>query len=448
MSADPPREVALAVVRAVDERGAYANLLLPETLRRRGVAGRDAAFATELTYGTLRRQGTYDRIAGACSNRPWGAVDPVVRDVIRLGCHQLLGMQVPVHAAVDTSVELAKPSGRGPAGFVNAVLRAVARRDYDEWVGQLVGQEADTLDALATRHAHPRWIVDAFAQSLSARGEGAELESLLAADNDPPAVTLVARPGRCEVDELLTAGASRARWSPYAVSWPAGDPGVLPAVREHRAGVQDEGSQLVALALAAAPVAPVGAAERWLDMCAGPGGKAALLAALAAQRGARLTAWELRPHRAHLVRRAVGPGVDVEVADAADPALPGDGRYDRVLLDAPCSGTGALRRRPEARWRKRPEDLPVLVDLQRRLLTNAVRLVRPGGVVGYVTCSPLLAETRDVVAAVSEEGPVEPVDARLLMPAAMPGLGAGPDVQLWPHRHGTDAMYLALLRRG
>jgi 16S rRNA (cytosine967-C5)-methyltransferase len=228
-------------------------------------------------------------------------------------------------------------------------------------------------------------------------------------------------------------------------------------VREHRAGVQDEGSQLVAAALIAAPVVPTGGSartERWLDMCSGPGGKAALLAALGSQSGATLDAWELQPHRARLVEQAVaGHGsATVRVVDAADPVVgeQAAGRYDRVLLDAPCTGTGALRRRPEARWRRRVGDLTDLVTLQRRLLENALRLVRPGGVVGYVTCSPLLEETVEVVGAVRQalsSDAFEPLDARSCLPGEPPFLGPGPDVQLWPHRHGTDAMYLALLRR-
>jgi 16S rRNA (cytosine967-C5)-methyltransferase len=217
-----------------------------------------------------------------------------------------------------------------------------------------------------------------------------------------------------------------------------GEPAGVAAIRERRAGVQDEGSQLCALALAGAPLD--GRDEQWLDLCAGPGGKAALLAALAAERGATLTANELRPHRADLVRRLTEPwGVEVHVGDGRTFAGRPDG-YDRVLLDAPCTGLGALRRRPEARWRRRADDLAELTRLQRELLAAALRLVRPGGVVAYVTCSPHPAETAEVVAG-------QPVlDTRPLFPG-VEGLGDGPAVQLWPHRHGTDAMFCALLRR-
>ena len=318
--------------------------------------------------------------------------------------------------------------------------------------------ETPAPKTLGLRHAHPVWLVEAFAQALAARGRPPqELADLLAADNVAPEVTLVARPGRCTQAELVDAGARPGRWSPFAAVWPSGDPGALAAVRDHRAGVQDEGSQLVTAALVAAPLTPPTGAERWLDMCAGPGGKAALLAALAQQQDASLQAWELLPHRARLVKQAVGAGVEVRVVDAGDPQRVSEasGGFDRVLLDAPCSGAGALRRRPEARWRKQPQDLTDLVAGQRRLLQNALRLVRPGGVVAYVTCSPLLVETSAVVDAVlaehkadvnSDVNAVVRVDARALLPGLPPDVGAGPDVQLWPHLHGTDAMYLSLLR--
>lgn len=454
---DPSRRVAFEVLRAVTESGAYANLLLPERLRAAGLSGRDAAFATELTYGTLRRSGTYDVIAAACVDRPWSEVDRPVQDLLRLGTHQLLGMNVPKHAAVATTVELAKAEiGRGRAGFVNAVLRRVGERSYDEWVAEISeGSDPSTRAALGLRYAHPSWLVRELGAALTARGRPeSELVDLLEADNRAAQVTLVARPGRCTIQELLEAGARQGRWTTTAAVLPSGDPGSLAAVREQRAAVQDEGSQMVTAAVVAAevgpdPDVPLGA-ERWLDMCAGPGGKAALLASFAAGRGVSLQAWELLSHRAKLVTQAVGDGATVRVVDAGDPqrVVESSEGFDRVLLDAPCSGAGALRRRPEARWRKQPGDLPALVAGQRRLLQNALRLVRPGGVVGYTTCSPLLDETSGVVDAVlSGRTDVERLDVRELLPGRPPHVGPGPDAQLWPHLHDTDAMYLALLRR-
>jgi 16S rRNA (cytosine967-C5)-methyltransferase len=441
---DAARRAAFDVVRAVAERDAYANLVLPELLTSRGIEGRDAAFATELTYGTLRGQGTYDVVLAACVDRPLDQVDEPVRDVLRLGAHQLLAMRVPSHAAVSATVELARAVlGDGRAKFVNAVLRRVGASDLSSWVDALAPPyDVDPVGHLAVAHSHPRWVVSAVRDALG--GSLEETAALLAADNVAPAVSLVARPGRAEVAELVAAGAVPGRWSPYAATLPGGEPGAIAAVKEGRAGVQDEGSQLVALALAATSLE--GPDQRWLDLCAGPGGKAALLGALARARGARLIAAELAPHRARLTRRAVGDDADVVVADGRVPAWQA-GTFDRVLVDAPCTGLGALRRRPEARWRRTAADIAPLSALQRALLASALDAVRPGGVVAYVTCSPHLAETRAVVGdALRGPVPVEQLDARASLPA-MPDLGEGPHVQLWPHRHGTDAMYLALLRR-
>ncbi|RBM24027.1 RsmB/NOP family class I SAM-dependent RNA methyltransferase [Streptomyces sp. PT12] len=455
---DPVRILAFEALRAVDERGAYANLVLPPMLARARAAGtldaRDAALATELVYGTLRRQGTYDEVLRECVDRPLREVDPPVLDVLSLGAHQLLGTRIPSHAAVSSSVELARcVLGDGRAKFVNAVLRRVAARDLDGWLAELAPPYDDDPEGhLGLVHSHPRWVVSALWDALGGGRE--EIERLLAADNERPTVTLVARPGRATVAELTEEGrAEPGRWSPFAARLAeGGEPGAVDAVREGRAGVQDEGSQLVALALANVPL--TGADTRWLDACAGPGGKAALLAALAAGRGAQLLAAEKQPHRARLVARALadnpGPARTV-VADGTRPAWR-PGTFDRVLVDVPCTGLGALRRRPEARWRRGPEDLDGLTRLQRALLRSAIESTRPGGVVGYATCSPHLAETRlvvgDVLKGLADAGGpgAEWIDARPLLPG-VPDLGEGPDVQLWPHRHGTDAMYLALLRR-
>ncbi|MFF9361148.1 RsmB/NOP family class I SAM-dependent RNA methyltransferase [Streptomyces griseoluteus] len=450
---DPVRVLAFDALRAVDERDAYANLVLPPLLRKARENGdfdaRDAALATELVYGTLRRQGTYDAIIAECVDRPLREVDPPVLDVLSLGAHQLLGTRIPTHAAVSASVELARVVlGDGRAKFVNAVLRKIAQHDLDGWLERVAPPyDEDPEDHLAVVHSHPRWVVSALWDSLG--GGRAGIEELLAADNERPEVTLVARPGRSTPEELLTEDAAVAGdWSPYAVRLTeGGEPGAVEAVREGRAGVQDEGSQLVALALANAPLD--GPDEKWLDGCAGPGGKAALLAALAAQRGATLVASEKQPHRAGLVAKALAgnPGpYQVITADGTRPPWR-SGTFDRVLMDVPCTGLGALRRRPEARWRRRPEDLENFAPVQRALLRTALDSVRVGGVVGYATCSPHLAETRAVVADLLKQHPdTELIDARPLLPG-VPDLGEGPDIQLWPHRHGTDAMYLALIRR-
>ena len=449
---DDARLVAYDVLAAVREQDAYTNLLLASMLRERAISGRDAAFATELVSGTIRRQGTYDAVIASCVDRPLEKVDAAVLDALRLGAHQILAMRVPTHAAVSTTVDLVRTRvGHGPAGFVNAVLRKVAAHDLDGWVRRVAPDPTtDATGYAAVAHSHPRWVVEALKESL---GDPDEVEQLLAADNASPKVTLVARPGLASVEELVAAGGTASTISPYAVELTAGDPGSVQAVAEGRAGVQDEGSQLVALALARAEVD--GRDEVWLDMCAGPGGKSALLAALAAERGARVLASERQVHRARLVKRATAAAAagltGVVAADGTAPAW-APGSFDRVLVDAPCSGLGALRRRPESRWRRTPEDLDDLVPLQERLLASALDAVRPGGVVAYVTCSPVLAETSEVVSRVLAGRPDVALEDAAALFAGVPELHAERarlpgTVQLWPHRQGTDAMFFALLRR-
>lgn len=444
-----PRRTAYDVLAAVEAREAYANLLLPRLLAERDITGRDAALATELTYGTLRGLGTYDAVLAACSDRPLDKLDPPVLQVLRLGTHQLLATRVGAHAAVATSVDLAKAvAGPRVSGYVNAVLRRVATRDIDTWLALVAPDWAtDPAGYLAVRYSYPRWIVAAYGDALGGAAE-MEIEAALAAGNDRPRVTLAAFPGGRPRDEIMPDGAEPTRWSPYGFTLAGGNPSAL--VAGGAAAVQDEGSQLAAIALARIHLD--GPDNTWLDMCAGPGGKARLLYGMAELAGARLVAADIRPQRAALVRdtlaRAPRRGATVMAADGRRPPWR-DGAFDRVLVDVPCSGLGALRRRPEARWRKSESDLPGLAELQRTLLGSALAACRPGGVVAYVTCSPVPAETSDVVTAVTAAVPgTEILDAPAALPS-VPGVrSADPRfAQLWPHRHGTDAIFIALLRR-
>jgi len=452
--ADPARSAALDVLRAVAERDAYANLMLPSLLSERRLTGRDAALATELAYGTLRGQGTYDAILAVCSDRALDRIDPPIRQVLRLGVHQLLATRIRAHAAVATSVDLARDvAGQRPAGFVNAVLRKVTTRDLDAWIEIAAPRRADDLVGyLSVRYSHPRWIVSALRDALDEDPAGglAETEATLAADGSRPRVTLCALPGLASPAELLTDASAPARWSPFGVYLDEGNPAEINAVSQHRASVQDEASQLVTLALTRADNR--GRDSRWLDLAAGPGGKARLLSAIAAGRGACLVASDVRPHRAGLVRAATESAAraGVVVADGTVPPWR-PGSFDRVLADVPCSGLGALRRRPEARWRRTPADVAALHDLQCGLLAAALDSARPGGVVAYSTCSPHLGETRDIVAAVlAARGDVQVLDAAALLPEVpelrCPDPG-GQYAQFWPHRHGTDGIFLALFRR-
>lgn len=489
--ADPSRLVPFEVLQAVATEDAYANLVLPQTIRKHRLDQREAAYATELAYGTLREQGFYDAVLARCVDRPLAETDQKILTALRLGAHQLLGMRTPAHAALNQTVGLARAViGAGPSTMVNAVLRRVSEKTREEWVAELTDGVTDEVKRLSIEQSHPAWIVRAFRQALAAHGRvPTEIEDLLAADNASPAVNLVALPGLGSLAEALEHDAEPSPLLEDAALYRHGDIGRLESVREGTVRAQDAGSQIVARALAAVPLE--GQDESWLDLCAGPGGKAALLGALAAQRGAELVANESAPHRAELVRKSLaaiprktwsvitGDGRQIarnlpeaelpENVGLAAEAFAGSGEiFDRVLVDVPCTGLGALRRRPEARWRKSPADIAELIPLQTALARAAISVTRPGGVVAYATCSPHAAETQNVLLDLLEDGEVELLDtaaavARVCRPEAfdaqsLPGLqapGVAPaegeeaatTVQLWPHVHGTDAMFLALLRK-
>ena len=448
------REVAYETLRAVHESDAYANLLLPAAIERAGLSAGDAALATELTYGTLRRRGTYDAIIGIAADRAPSSIDPEILDALRLGVHQLVATRVASHAAVNESVTLARRAGgRGAAGFTNAVLRRVSRDTPGEWADRVAETARSDDEAIALSSSHPVWVIRAFRRALTAEGRADELGALLTADNTAPRVTFAALPGLAEPG----ADARRTPFSPLGFRLAGGAPEAVVSASDGRIRVQDEGSQLAALALTRARAVQTG--ERWLDLCAGPGGKTAVLAAEALAHGARLDANEISPARAGLVRRSIA-GVPLEVKvterDGRDLTAERPGIYDRILVDAPCTGLGALRRRPEARWRKAPGDVAELTALQGELLGGAIEALAPGGIVAYVTCSPHLAETTGVVAEARRRfgDAVEELDARAVvrevalsspdLPAQTDGSGRA---QLWPHRHNTDAMSITLLRR-
>ncbi|GAA1842576.1 transcription antitermination factor NusB [Agromyces salentinus] len=453
----PARTVAFDVLEAVRRDEAYANLLLPARIRRARLSTADAAFATELTYGTLRRQGYYDQVLAIAAGRPAEAIDPAVLDVLRLGTHQLLATRVPTHAAVNEQVDLVRRVAPKAAGFVNAVLRTVSRTDAEAWRALVAEGAPNEDERLARLESHPVWVVRALRAALAREGRADELEALLQADNSSPRVNLAVLPGIGDGADELGAidGFAPDRYSP--IGGTAENPIAVVEAAGGRIRVQDEGSQLAALALSRA--VPVRAGERWLDLCSGPGGKTAVLAAEALAGGAVLAANEVVPARADLVRAAIAgvpTQVDVRVGDgrSLDPAAYGapDG-FDRILLDAPCTGLGALRRRPEARWRKRPEDVAELTLLQGQLLDSAFAALAPGGVLAYVTCSPHTGETHGTLgAALARWGSMaEQLDtAAIVQDLSRHPLDLASDpatVQLWPHRHGTDAMFIALVRR-
>jgi len=425
--------VAFEVMRAITGQGAYANLALAEALATAGLEPRDAAQVTDIVAGTCRAMTSLDAVLEAAGGRPLKSLQPAVVDVLRLGAFEVFAARSPAHAVVNAYVELARAVvAERATGVVNAILRRVSTASLDQWAVRIGGDDQEMVDALAT--CHPRWIVDEY-EVLLGRDEALVA---LAANNQPPVTTLAVIPGRGDVDEMVAAGAQLGRWSPYAVTV-SGDPGRWAQVRDGEAVVQDEGSQLVCLALAGAESPP----GDWLDPCAGPGGKTALLSGLRGADDGLMVASEIHEHRARMVTLA-----DVlMVADATQPAWPA-GHFAKVMADVPCTGLGALRRRPDARWRRQQGDARDLHETQVRLLLGCIDSTMPGGLVAYVTCSPHRLETVDVVRDAMAQRCVEPVAA----PELLPGVAhcESPTdarfVQLWPHRHGTDAMFLALLR--
>lgn len=447
--ANVSREVAFDLLHRVQSDDAYANLLLPTLITRAKLDSRDAAFVQELAFGTIRNWLLYEKIIEAASSRKIDDIEPDAQIVMVLGVHQLLEMRVPTHAAINESVNLAKTkASKGSVGFINAVLRKIALKDKDDWI-DLVTKGLSELDALSIQYSHPTWIVQAFKAALASRGIEEQLEDLLESNNLAPKVSIAALPGFCSRNEFETEEQSESM-SPIGLEI-SGNPASIELVNKGFARVQDQGSQLVTLALVAAPIEVND--DNWLDMCAGPGGKAAIMAALSLPSGKRFVPNEVSGHRAQLVANALKPLGSFEVRTLDGRAYgQGKEKFSRVLLDAPCTGLGALRRRPESRWRRSTDDLVDLVKLQRELIESAWDALEPGGILGYVTCSPHLSETTGQIAWAEGKfkGKFELMNANQVLNSLNPELRldeALRTAQLWPHIHGTDAMFLALMRK-
>ena len=434
---DAPRLLAFDLITEVNRNEGYSNLLLPQALSSSALEERDRNLVTELVYGTLRMQGKHDWVLAQISDRPWSEVDPGIIDVARLGVHQIHEMRIPDHAAVAATVEVArKRIGESKASFVNALLRSVTRKSIDDWFAPLLDIK-DPVLRMSIQYSHPEWIISAYYDLLK---DWQQVEAALEINNVPALPTLVSWPGYSTQEELIALGAEATTYSTLGARW-KGNPGSLEIVRHRLAGVQDEGSQLVATVFAS-----VANGASWLDLCAGPGGKAALLSSIAAQRDISFTANEISTPRADLVRRVVH-GARVWTGDGREVATHGES-FDAVLIDAPCTGLGALRRRPEVRWRRTLKDLRELTQLQRELINSAIEVINPGGVLGYATCSPHLAETTVQVSEIIKKHPeMELVDITPYLPQSLENATRGGAMALWTHLHGTDAMFLAVLKK-
>jgi 16S rRNA (cytosine967-C5)-methyltransferase len=422
-----PRALAVRVVRRVTEQGAYSNLALAAELERSSLRGADRRLAADLAYGTLRRLLVLDDALGSVATRPLYAIDPEALALLRLGAYQLLFSRVPPHAAVSETVELA---GDRQRGFVNAVLRNLSSRGKRPAEG---GHDT----AVSARTGLAPWAVQELRRLLPEE----EVEPAAAALASSADLSLRANTCRITRDRLeseFRATGLEARRGPHHadVLWvSSAAPAALPGFREGWVAVQDEASALVTSAL------EVRAGERILDACAGPGGKAADLACRVGKEGTVVAA-DVLPRRADLVRRTahrLGVPLSLLVQDARRPALLG--RFDAVLVDAPCSGLGAARRRPELLWRPSRENLAGLARLQVSILVGVADLLRPGGRLVYSVCTFPRAETDAAVRAfLAKRRDFESLD--------VPGPdGRASSHRLWPHRHGTDAMFYAGFRR-
>ena len=445
------RSVALDLLNKVTFEDSYANLVMPALLEEAKLNTRDSSLAQELAFSTIRWQLTYDFILNQVSSRPVEEIDASVLNSLRMGCHQLLKMRIPPHAAINETVNLIRATvGEKAGGFANGVLRRVSEKTFDQWIDIAEDKASSKVEFLSIQYSHPQWIVRALTQALTADGLSDEIEDLLATNNNPAFVNLVALPGLASIDDFDSEETRVNRFSPYGFSIDSGNPGDIDEVRSGTVRVQDEGSQIAAIALA--DFKAVQKNETWLDMCAGPGGKAALLAALAERAGAHLTANEVQEHRAKLVSNALRPFPDVEVT-VKDGRTLGElqpDSFDRIIVDAPCSGLGALRRRPEARWRKSAEDLKTLTQLQFDLLESAGKALKPGGLLLYVTCSPHVAETVGIIDKAQRTLGLKVLDLTSSLNA---GVMAGTlptnrkTVQLYTNRDNTDCMFMAMLTK-
>ena len=434
--------MAHEVLVRVETTDAFADVLLGHRLAGTRLGAADRALVTRIVYGTLAWQGRLDHHLRGLVRTPLADLDPDVRAALRLGLYQLLFLdRVPAYAAVDASVSLARSGGRGAAGLVNAVLRRAAAAGA---TGLPLPDFADTIERLAVEWSHPRWLVERWTAEIGPE----ELPALLSANNVRGASAVRANTLRVTRDDLL-AELSRAgvnavpsRWSRDGAIVRRGAAGLrdLSAWRDGRLAFQGETSQLVTDLLGLRP------GDRVLDACAAPGGKAMHAAAVLEGRGS-VVALDSRPggaRRIVLEAARLGAGsVRAVVGDARRP--PFGGRFDAVLVDAPCSGLGTLGRHPELRWRRRPEDIPRLAALQREILGGVAPVVRPGGMLVYAVCTLTCEENEGVLEWFRRAHPGFALEhaGTLLPPELVTSAGT---LRTLPHRHGLDGFFAARFR--
>jgi 16S rRNA (cytosine967-C5)-methyltransferase len=447
LSITNPRHAAFTILARIEKERSYSDILIDRELSAGAIQGPDRGLLTELVYGVLRRQGTLDYVIGQFSRIAVSRLERAVLGLLRIGLYQLLFLdRIPSSAAVNETVKLAHVLAPRSAGFINAVLRQADRqRDSIKYPDR----DRSPHEYLAARYSHPVWIVKEWERQLGFEGA----EALAAVMSDIPPLTIrcnTLRISRKDLAERLLAEGATAtdcEYSPLGMHLSASTPAsTLASFREGLFSIQDEASQIAALLVGAVP------GERIVDLCAAPGGKATCLAELMENRG-EVVACDIHPRRleqvtAFAARLGIGM-IRTMALDASQPdAMPKGELFDRVLLDAPCSGLGVLRRNPESKWWKRPEDIRVLAEKQRSILANAATLVRPGGVLLYSTCSTSIAEDEDVLDDfLSRNSGFVLEDLRKHFLQHAPLFTEQGMFRSWPHLHGMDGFFAARLKR-
>jgi 16S rRNA (cytosine967-C5)-methyltransferase len=446
----PARQAAYDVLRAVN--GGRADL--PSALaraRKHLPDERDRALAGEIATGTLRWQGAFDRIVEAFAGRPARKFDPEVLDILRLSAFQLLHLdRIPASAAVNDAVNLTRKAGKKSASsLVNAVLRRIARERDNLPLPSRADAEAGrdaAIEFLSVSLSHPRWLAERWFDRYGIEAA----EAWMRFDNGPAALTLRANRLRASRDEVAGALALQgvetepARFAPDALVVRSGNPLLTPLAGQGLFTVQDETSQLVALMTGVEP------GERVLDACASPGGKTTAMAAAMSDRGL-IVATDVRGRRVELLAATVASAgarsVRVVQADASA-ALPFERVFDRVLLDAPCSGLGTLRRDPDIRWRRSPDELPRLAAVQRQMLERTAGVLKIGGKLIYATCSSEPEENEHVVDRFLEEHTdFSLVRPALLPEAVQPFITPAGHFRTEPFRHQLEAFFACMMVR-
>ena len=434
------RALALRILGLVEDEGLFAKALLDDALEQHTLNPADRRLLYELVPGVLRWQGRLDYFLGQVADRPISKLDRFTRRILRLGAYQLLLLdKIPASAAVNESVKLAKVHARP---YVNAVLRELSRQKENL---VLPGPEAEPVERISVAESHPAWLVRRWIEEL---GE-VEAEALCRANNQRPELTLRVNPARQSREQLLKGFAQAGIAAEPTDLSPLGvrvkdriAPAELPGFEQGWFAMQDEASQLVGILVNAGP------GERVLDACAAPGTKSLQMAVAMEGRGEIIAADANAQRLSSIEPEARRLGIAIVRAQAVDWTVPADlGRFDRILVDAPCSGLGTLRRHPEIKWRITLEEIAALAALQKKILGSVAKLLKPGGALVYSTCTFTREENEEVVETLLQTGEWERRDAALLLPALARAAVHRGVFRTWPHRQGTDGFTAVALSR-